>query len=228
MGEALDRDAWIAERRAAVVAEYDTLASSFDDDPYPNDAQRGWVERLLGECSAGGVVLDAPCGTGRYFAQVIAAGCVVVGIDQSAGMLAQARTRNPAVELHHLGLQELSFVGRFGAAMTIDAMENVTPEEWPIVLANMHRALRANAYWYLTVEEQDRTKIERIFAALAARGVPAVIGEVVGHDVAGYHYYPERTQVLAWIEDGGFAVVDEGYTDHDGWGYRHFLLAVDG
>lgn len=219
----MDRGAWVAECRAAVVADYDAQAESYDVDPYPNDAQQEWVQRLLGTCPSGGVVLDVPCGTGRYFPMTIAAGCRVVGVDQAAAMLAMARTRG-ATELHHLGLQELDFADRFDAAMTIDAMENVAPEDWPVVLARVHRALRPGAHWYVTVEEQDRAKLDEVFESLRERGLPAVRGEVIGTKVAGYHYYPDRAQVLNWIDAERLTVIDEGYTQHDGWGYRHVLL----
>ena len=136
----MDRQAWIDERRAAVMADYDAEAATYDQNPYPNEVQQAWVRRLLATCPPGGTVLDAPCGTGRYFPLVAESGRRVVGIDQSAGMLDQARARGIAIELQHVGLQELAFVARFDAVMTIDAMENVAPEHWPLVLANLHRA----------------------------------------------------------------------------------------
>ena len=110
-----------------MVSDYDAGAAKYDGDPYPNETQREWVERLLATCPAGGTVLDAPCGTGRYFSMVADAGLHVVGIDQSAGMLDQARGRGIAIELEHVGLQELAYVAQFDAAMTVDAMENVPP-----------------------------------------------------------------------------------------------------
>jgi len=140
----VDRGQWIGERRAAVVAEYDPEAATYDRFPYPNEVHREWVRRLLLTCPAGGLVVDAACGTGQYFSVVAEAGLRVVGTDQSAGMLAQARARGIALETHHIGLQELNFVARFDAAMTIDATENVAPEDWPVVLANLHRAESAH------------------------------------------------------------------------------------
>ena len=71
------------------------------------------MARLLATCPPDGLVLDAPCGTGQYFPLVAAAGCRVVGIDQSAGMLEQARARGIAVDLQQVGLQELAFDGEF-------------------------------------------------------------------------------------------------------------------
>jgi ubiquinone/menaquinone biosynthesis C-methylase UbiE len=91
-------------------------------------------------------VLDAACGTGQYFSLVAEAGLRVVGADQSAGMLDQARARGIALETLHVGLQELDFSGQFDAATTIDAMENVAPEDWPVVLANLRRADHPEAF----------------------------------------------------------------------------------
>ncbi|HEY3483816.1 MAG TPA: class I SAM-dependent methyltransferase, partial [Ilumatobacteraceae bacterium] len=190
----------------------------------PNEPQRAWVGRLLDQCPAGGVVLDAPCGTGRYFELVTASDRRVVGIDQSAAMLDEARARGLATEILHLGLQEMSFVDEFDAAMTIDAMENVAPEDWPVVLANLRRSVRPGGHLYLTVEEDHGADFEATHRALIAKGVPALIGEVVEGDVASYHYYPTRDQVLAWFTGADLVVVDEAYHAEDGWGYRHFLL----
>ena len=83
-----ERRAWLAVRRAAVVAAYDAEAATYDRHPYPNKPQQAWVRRLLTLCPEHATVLDAPCGTGRYFPLIAAAGHRVVGIDQSAGMLA--------------------------------------------------------------------------------------------------------------------------------------------
>lgn len=181
------------------------------------------MRRLLERCPAGGVILDAPCGTGRYFEVVRQAGRHVVGIDQSAGMLAQARARGLADRLELVGLQELAFEAEFDGVMTIDAMENVPPEEWPLVLGNLHRAVRARGPLYLTVEEVGEADIEAAFADAQARGLPALRGEVIEGDVAGYHFYPGRDRVIGWLEAEGLDILAEDFDQEDGWGYRHLL-----
>jgi cyclopropane fatty-acyl-phospholipid synthase-like methyltransferase len=144
-------------------------------------------------------------------------------------MLAEARAKGIAVSLEHVGLQELSYDCAFDAVMTIDAMENVSPEDWPLVLARLHRAVRPGGLPYLTVEEVDDAAVEAAYASLAARGLPAVRGEIVEGDVAGYHYYPGRDRVLTWIAAEGLEVVTEEYEHaRDAWGYRHFLLRSPG
>ena len=220
----MDRATWLAARRAAVIAAYDAEAPDYDAHEYPSDTQREWVGRLMRRLPPGSTVLDAPCGTGKYFSLVVDAGHRVAGVDQSAGMLEQARVRGLAGSLERLSLQDLSYRHQFNAVLTIDAMENVPPEEWPLVLANLHRALRPGGFLYLTVEEADAAELDEAFAALSRGGVPAVWGEVAEGDVAGYHYYPGRDQVLAWFAAEGLRVVEEGFQKEDGWGYRHFLL----
>jgi SAM-dependent methyltransferase len=219
-----DRRAWLAERRAAVEADYDADAQTYDAEPYPARSHTTFVRRLLENCPAGGTVLDAPCGTGRYFDLVREAGRHVVGIDQSAGMLAQARARGIADRLAQVGLQELTFDAEFDGVMTIDAMENVPPEDWPLVLANLHRAVRPNGHLYLTVEEISEADIDAAFTDEQARRLPAVRGEVIEGDTAGYHFYPGRDQVIRWLAAEGLDIVAEDFDQEDGWGYRHLLV----
>ena len=138
----MERQAWLAERRAALVVGYDAGAAAYADDEYLWEVQREWVARVLRLIGPGATVLDAPCGTGKYFPVLAAAGVRVAGVDQSAGMLARARERGIAFCLERVSLQELSYVGRFDAVLTIEAMQHVPPEDWPGVLANPARAVR--------------------------------------------------------------------------------------
>ena len=57
----------------------------------------------------------------------------------------------------------------------------------------------------------DARQIEQAFESLSARGLPAVRGEIVEGDVAGYHYYPGREQAVGWFAQEGLATVDESF-----------------
>ena len=220
----MDRKEWLAERRAAVRAQYDEEAPSYDEEAvYPVPLHAAFVSRLLETCPAGGRVLDAPCGTGKYFAQVAASGRRVVGVDQSAGMLAQARAKAIAESVQQIGLQELPFKAEFDGAMTIDGMENVPPEDWPLVLANLRRALRPGGHLYLTVEEIEEAEIADALEKQSAQGLPTVHGEVIEGDTAGYHFYPGRNQALTWLAESGLELVAEDFDQQEGFGYRHLL-----
>jgi ubiquinone/menaquinone biosynthesis C-methylase UbiE len=182
------------------------------------------VRRLLDRCPPGGTVLDAPCGTGKYFELVRSSGRRVVGVDQSAGMLTKARARGIATRVEQIGLQELAFDAEFDGAMTIDAMENVPPEEWPLVLANLHRAVRRGGSLYLTVEEVADGEIDAAYADSSAKGMPTIRGEIIEGDTAGYHYYPGREQVRRWLAPEGLDLVTEAFDQQEDWGYWHLLL----
>jgi len=220
----MERSDWLAERLAAVEATYDLEAPAYDEHPYPVEMQHRFVARLLETCPPDGLVLDAPCGTGPYFSQVAAAGRRVVGVDRSAGMLEQARARGIAVALHQVGLRDLAFDGAFDAVMTVDAMENIPPEDWPAVLAGLHRAARPGAHLYLTVEEVADADIEDAWRSLTAQGLPALRGEVIEGDVAGYHFYPGRERVADWLDGEGLRIVAQDTQDHGDWSYWHLLL----
>jgi SAM-dependent methyltransferase len=99
-------------------------------------------------------------------------------------------------------------------------MENIPPEDWPRVVANLRRALRPGGHLYLTVEQVDDEELDREFADATARGLPVVRGE---ESRDGYHYYPSREQVGYWLEEGMLVVVAEDYSPGDGYGYLHLL-----
>jgi hypothetical protein len=103
-------------------------------------------------------------------------------------------------------------------------MENVSPEDWPLVARNLRRALKPRTHLYVTLEEMDDEEVRAAFDRQSAAGIPAVLGEVIEGDVAGYHYYPGRERALAWLNDAGFVLIDEAYDQQEEWGYRHLLL----
>jgi SAM-dependent methyltransferase len=219
----MDRRAWLDAQRAGIEERYDReYAPTFDDDSPISSTHVRFVERVIQSCPPGGAILDAPCGTGRYFEQVLAAGRTVVGIDQSAGMLARARVKHPEVVLQKLGLQELGFEDDFDGAMCIDAMEYVFPEDWPVVLGNLHKAVGGRGPIYLTVEQVDAAELACVFAEARAEGLPAVYGENLRR--GGYHHYPSPDRVSAWLKDESLEIADEGVSHGRTYSYRHLLV----
>ena len=218
---AADRGAWLRDRRRVDEQQEDALAGDYDAQwGEIEDTHQGFVERFLSRLPPAGRVLDAACGTGKYFAMVTDAGRRVVGTDQSTGMLGRARARFPAVPLERVGLQELDFAAEFDAVMCVDAMENIPPEDWPRVAANLARAVRPGGHVYLTVEQVDDEELDRELADATARGLPVVRGE---ESRDGYHFYPAREQVDGWLAAAGLVVVAEAFSPGDGYGYLHLL-----
>jgi SAM-dependent methyltransferase len=223
----IDRASWLAERRQAVERSYSDDAATYDDDYDPvTPTHRRFVERLVETTPPGGTVLDIPCGTGPYFDLVIGSGRRVVGADQSAGMLEAARTRHPDVRLELVGLQEVDLGSTFDAVMTIDSMEHVPPEEWPLVVGNLRSVLLPGGHLYLTVEEIDDGEVAAAFDDLTSRGLPAVRGEHDGEQAGGYHFYPDRGRVVGWLAAAGLTVVDEADEALDGYAYWHVLARL--
>jgi SAM-dependent methyltransferase len=220
----MDRRAWLDDQRSKAEDRYDRVYSpTYDEDDSPiSPTHRRLVERLIDATPPDGVILDAPCGTGRYFPMVLGAGRTVVGVDQSAGMLGQARAKHPDVVLERVGLQELEFDGSFDAAMCVDAMEYVFPEDWPLVLGHLRRAVRPGGLVYLTVEQVDPAEIATVFAEATADGLPVVHGENIRRG-GGYHYYPTIDRVSRWLAEAGLAIVDEAVSYGSNYAYVHYL-----
>jgi SAM-dependent methyltransferase len=183
------RRAFLDARRRLHEQRMDTLhAATYDEhwgEIFPS--HRSFVGRLLELTRAHGTVLDAPCGTGKYWPLVLDSGRTVVGIDQSAGMLRMAGAKHPSVPVGKVGLQDLAFDGLFDAVMCIDAMENIGPEDWPLVLARLRDAARPGAPLYLTVELHDEAEVQAMYASARSAGHPVVPGEDF---VEGLGYQP--------------------------------------
>ena len=113
----MDRRSWLEERRRVAKERFDTTFSpTYDQDDIPiTPTHRRFVTQVIGRCPQNGRILDAACGTGKYFALVLESGRQVLGIDQSAGMLSVARAKHPDVPTQKVGLQEMDFDAAFDA-----------------------------------------------------------------------------------------------------------------
>jgi SAM-dependent methyltransferase len=216
-----------ALRRAFVDARRRSHEERMDRDHAPRYDQHwgvvspthdAFVRRLLELTRPHGTVLDAACGTGQYWPQLLGSGRTVIGTDQSVGMLRAAAEKFPAVPIGRIGLQDLRFGAAFDAVMCVDAMENVAPEDWPLVSARLAAAARPGAHLYLTVELSSDDELEAIYASARAAGHPVVAGE--SFDGVGYDYYPPRSAVTGWLTEAGLQPLEQT----DGDDYWHLLL----
>lgn len=128
--EFLDRRREICRRR------YDEIHAPVYDQRWGgrcNPSHVRCVAELIEATAPGAELLDAGCGTGKYWRQLLDAGRRIFGVDQSAGMLAQARAKAPEVPTRTLALQELRHApelrARFDGLLCVDVMENVGPED---------------------------------------------------------------------------------------------------
>ncbi len=218
-----DRQKWRQAVQAESRVRMDTLFAPIYDQNWGAtvDASHGrCVAQFIALCPPGAAVLDAACGTGKYWPLLLAAGLNVSGIDHSAAMLRQAQSKHPTVPVRRLGLQELADTAVYHGLLCVDALESVFPEDWPLVLANFRRALRPGGALYCTVELTDPGELERAYRAGQELGLPVLPGEVAHQ--GGYHFYPELDQVRDWVSQAGFGLLDEAVGDE----YHHLLLTA--
>jgi hypothetical protein len=103
----------------------------------------------------------------------------------------------------------------------MDAMENVPPEDWPLVLGNFHRSLKPHGYFYFTaetIENANESEIRQAFERSQQAGLPVVYGEYPDEEV--YHYHPTTQQVREWTQQAGFEILKDG--NGEIW-YYHLL-----
>ena len=88
---------------------------------YENAAHREYLQKFLVRVPPQSNLLSAACGARRYDGFLLERGHSVVGIDQSAGMLARAREHFPENRHEKMGLQEMDFHEVFDGAICMDA-----------------------------------------------------------------------------------------------------------
>jgi len=220
----MDRITWLREMRRDCEEQYDRESTLYDEQGgvYSNITHQQFIQEFLGFLPPNSKVLDAPCGTGRYLPFLLEKGYSLVGIDQSKGMLERAKAKFPTVQFKKMGLQEMAFQEMFEGAICMDAMENVPPEDWPLVLNNFHRAVKPHGYFYFTaetLENANEDEIQQAFERAQQAGLPVIYGEYPDEEV--YHYHPTRQQVREWTQQAGFEILKHG--DGEIW-YYHILV----
>jgi SAM-dependent methyltransferase len=224
---AADRAAWLRELRRVNERQEDALAPDYDANwGKVEGTHRAFVERFLRLLPPDGRVLDAACGTGKYFPLVLASGRSLLGVDHTGAYLARAAVKFPGVPTDKHDLQELPYNDEFDGVLCVDAMEFVAPEDWPPVLRRFRRALHPRGWLYLTVELAHQEQVRAANQAARRSGLPVVDGEVIWDEPDGYyHHYPSMPQVRAWLDGAGFAVEEqaEGPWHEEGYAYHHVL-----
>jgi SAM-dependent methyltransferase len=217
----MDRQEFLKEKRRLAEERMNTLfAPSYDDQwgAYINPSHGEFLHKFLALCPPDCTVLDAACGTGKYWPLIRDSGRTVAGFDQSVEMLKRAQAKFPEVPVRKLGLQDLPDENVFDAIICMDAMENICPEDWPVVLGNFYRALRPHGLLYFTVELAEPQTTQVAFERGRQLGLPVVYGEWV-HE-GGYHYYPAIAQVKSWVAATHMSILDETVGDE----YHHFIV----
>ena len=238
----MERSEWLKQMRAMTEAIYDHDSPEYwtKFGVYPNETQLEFLRKFLDRIAPHSTLLSAACGTGRYDGILLEAGHTVLGIDQSAGMLEQAKEHFPEIQYEKMGLQEMNFHEAFDGLICVDALEHVCPEDWPGIVRNFSVALKTGAVLYFTVEVHDPEELKDSYKRSKAMGLPVVYGELadqvqtsydrlnayIARGTSGalpelevYHYYPPLEQVRAWLEESGLVIEEQG----TGLWYQHFI-----
>jgi SAM-dependent methyltransferase len=250
----MERAEWLIKVRTQAEALYDHGAPAywvkFGMHPYPTHRQ--FIEKFLGRLGAHSNILDAACGAGLYDGILFEAGHRVLGVDQSANMLAQARKHFPqellpGLRYAKMGLQEMNFQAEFDGVISMDALEHICPEDLPGIIANFYKALKIGGVLYVTVDALELGEYREAYERAKTMGLPVVFGEVADEldavytqamgldaldlkaiigerlDLSVYHYHPSMEQVRAWYDRVGWVIEEEGTGDE----YMHILARKD-
>lgn len=239
----MERSEWLKLMQKRAEDLYDRFSYRYWDTwgLVIEETHRIYLQKFLERVAPHGRMLSAACGAGRFDGMLLEAGHNVVGIDQSAGMLASAKEHFPQVEYKKMALSEMNFRETFDGAICMDAMEHICPEDYPGILLGLQQALKPGGILYFTAdrEEEPDFDLQMYFEQGKALGFPIVFGEVADEaafeqamamepkaapdeliDRAVYHYYPPLEKVREWIDQAGFAVEEEGA----GSGFHHFVV----
>jgi len=166
---------------------YDLWARRYDRDGNPTTAleERAFRAWLRGRSVRGQKVLDLGCGTGRHSVTLARRGARVVGVDPSAGMLAQARAKDAAGRVEWVRVRvgaALPFrAATFDAAASALVLEHV--RDLRAFFAEARRVCRPGAALYVSA----------MHPAMLLRGSQASFRDRAGRKIRP-RGYPHRTR----------------------------------
>jgi cyclopropane fatty-acyl-phospholipid synthase-like methyltransferase len=140
----MERAEWLKQMQDKAEALYDHFSPLYwvRFGTSVGETHQEFLQKFLERLPPRGVLLSAACGAGLHDGLLLEAGHSVLGIDQSEGMLAQARERFPEAQYEKMDLQDMDFQEMFDGAICIDALEHVCPEDWPGILRRFQEALK--------------------------------------------------------------------------------------
>lgn len=143
----------------AVQASYDRIAAHYAQCTYSESSEE-WVDRPLLDLLAArvqGVIGDLGCGPGHHVRYLHEKGLVVVGVDLSQGMVAQARQRNPGLEFIQASMYQLPVANEsWGGIVAIHSLIHIPRPEVVQVLREFRRVLMSGG-WLLVGFHRGKT-----------------------------------------------------------------------
>lgn len=153
----------------------------------------GWRKRTVAALGLppGSRVLDIACGTGDLCRELKAGGYVAIGVDRSAGMLAEARTSAPLLRADGLCLPFAdAAVDGIVCGFALRNFENLGS-----FIAECARVLRAGGRVALLEVAEPRQRVLRFGHSVYFGRVVPLVGGLVS-DRAAYQYLPKSVAYL--------------------------------
>lgn len=163
-------------RDAGVAGEYDTIRyRGVFKGTMKQALHEHTLRRALRDVPKGGVVLDVPCGTGRFTNFLLREGFSVIGADISPEMLAEARRKVEGTPANLLGFQtceveRLPFPDKsIDCTLTVRFLHLVPKEVRPAVFRELKRVSRSHVVLCVNV---DKYALKNVVRTLRGRGSP--------------------------------------------------------
>ncbi|MFC4853628.1 class I SAM-dependent DNA methyltransferase [Actinophytocola glycyrrhizae] len=122
---------------------FDRIGKRYDESFVERDAQVAEGNWLIDQLTLPARVLDLGCGSGLPTCrQLVDAGVEVVGVDESAAMLALAEEHAPGGRYLHRDLRDIADLGEFDAAVAFFSLLMLPKGDIPPLLAQLRSQLR--------------------------------------------------------------------------------------
>lgn len=157
---------------------------------------------------AGERILDLGCGTGHLTNEIASVGTVVVGIDQSIDMVAQATASFPNVDFRVMSGTDFSFDKSFDAIFSNATLHWIVDKE--AVIDCMYRNLRKNGR--LVLEMGGYRNIESILSTLKTCLIKYGFQ---GNANTNLWYFPSLGEYATLLEKRGFKVSYASYFNRE-------------
>lgn len=150
-----------AKAQATAARYYGAKASDYDAERVGQpkwEAEDAAVRQALAGFKPGAVVLDCPCGTGRFFAHYAERGFLATGVDVSTAMLAEAdKALRPGIVIAPGSIFTLEFPSdSFDVAICCRFMNLIAATDVPLALAELQRVARTQVSLTVRVESKKK------------------------------------------------------------------------
>jgi len=186
----------MSERDTNVVASYDRVAAAyavhFGDELAHKPLDRALLDAFAEEVRGRGPVLDLGCGPGQITRALAARGLNAMGLDLSPGMIAHARTLEPALPYVVGSMLAIDAgPGTYAGLTAFYAIVHLAPAELPAAFRELLRVLRPGGPLLLSFHLGD----ERVHVA-----------ELLEMPVDLDFTFFARTAVERALEEAGFTI----------------------